>query len=120
VSFTLTPLLASRWYKRGEHGEANIAQPTRNPLVKFGRAWDAGYARVASGYGRLLRFAIGRWTRWLVVAVSVLSFVGGILLVTTGVLSTEFFPDADNGALIVSLEMPAGTTLDVTNSAAQR
>jgi HAE1 family hydrophobic/amphiphilic exporter-1 len=117
VSFTLTPLLASRWYKQGEHGDATGDQPTRNPLALFGRAWDRGYARVAAGYGRVLRFAIGRWTRWLVVAFSLLSFVGGILLVTTGILSTEFFPVADNGALQVNLEMPPGTTLEVTNAA---
>lgn len=120
ISFTLTPLLASRWYKTGEHGEARVDQPTRNPLVLFGRVWDRGYARVANGYARVLRFAIGRWTRWIIVAASVLSFIGGILLVTTGVLSTEFFPVADNGALQVNLEMPAGTTLDLTNAATTR
>ncbi len=120
VSFTLTPLLASRWYRKGEHGEAQPKQPTRNPLTLFGRAWDAGYARVARAYGRVLRFAIGGRTRWAVVGLSVLSFIGGIMLVATGVLSTEFFPAADNGALTVNLEMPAGTTLDVTNAAAQK
>src|ERR687884_1435710 len=37
ISFTLTPLLASRWYKRGDHDEPGVEQPTRNPLVLFGR-----------------------------------------------------------------------------------
>src|SRR5689334_22547566 len=120
VSFTLTPLLASRWYRSGEHGEGNLAARTRNPLVLFGRAWDAGYMRIARGYRHVLRFAVGRWTRWAVVGLSLLSFVGGIMLVATGILSTEFFPNADNGALTVSLEMPPGTTLDVTNAAAQK
>ncbi len=120
ISFTLTPLLASRWYHSGDHGEANLSQPSRNPLVRFGRAWDAGYARVGRGYARVLRFAIGRRTRWAVVGISILSFIGGIMLVATGLLSTEFFPNADNGALTISLEMPPGTTLDVTNAATQR
>jgi hydrophobic/amphiphilic exporter-1 (mainly G- bacteria), HAE1 family len=120
VSFTLTPLLASRWYRSGEHGQANTSAPTRNPLVRFGRVWDAGYARLARGYARVLRFAVGRWTRWAVVALSLASFIGGIMLVATGILSTEFFPNADNGALTVNLEMPAGTTLDVTNAATQK
>src|SRR5205823_11039249 len=65
-------------------------------------------------------FAIGRWSRFLIVGLGLLSFVGGIALVTTGVLSTEFFPDADNGELQVNVEMPAGTTLEVTNSATQK
>jgi hydrophobic/amphiphilic exporter-1 (mainly G- bacteria), HAE1 family len=119
VSFTLTPLLASRWYRKGEHfGEGAEQPPTRNPLTLFGRAWDRGYARLSGAYQRILRFAIGRWTRWAVVGLSVLSFVGGIMLVATGILSTEFFPAADNGALTVNLEMPPGTTLEVTNAAA--
>src|SRR6266498_2936868 len=120
ISFTLTPMLASRWYSRGEHGEPDQARRSRNPLTLFGRAWDAGFARVANGYRYVLHFAIGRWTRWLVVALGVASFVGGIALVATGVLSTEFMPDADNGQMQVNLEMPAGTTLDVTNAATTR
>jgi HAE1 family hydrophobic/amphiphilic exporter-1 len=120
VSFTLTPLLASRWYRSGEHGEAELDRPSRNPMVHFGRAWDRGYARLAKGYQRVLRFAIGKWTRWTVVGLSIASFIGGIMLVTTGVLSTEFFPNADNGALTVNLEMPPGTSLDVSNAATQQ
>src|SRR6266542_5522494 len=120
VSFTLTPLLASRWYKKGEHGEARVEQPTRNPLVLFGRLWDAGYDRLARGYYYVLHFAIGRWSRFLIVGLGIGSFVAGIMLVAFGILSTEFFPDADNGELQVNLEMPAGTTLDVTNGATQK
>src|SRR5438876_135995 len=123
VSFTLTPLLASRWlaprsaaergYRAGDHGEAKVAQPTRNPLTLFGRAWDRGYERLARGYGRVLRVAIVRRARWIVVATGLLSFVGGIMLVSTGLLGTEFMPEADNGEMQVTIEMPAGTTLDV-------
>src|SRR5205807_6432437 len=99
-------------------GEAN-GEPTRNPLKLFGRAWDRGYERLAHAYSRVLRVAIGGWARWAVVGVGVLSFVAGILLVSTGLLGTEFMPEADNGEMQVTIEMPAGTTLDVTNAAAQ-
>ena len=119
VSFTLTPLLASRWYRRGDGGEAN-GEPTRNPLKLFGRAWDRGYERLAHAYSRVLRIAIGGRARWAVVGVGVLSFVAGILLVSTGLLGTEFMPEADNGEMQVTIEMPAGTTLDVTNAAAEK
>src|SRR5262249_13186472 len=109
VSFTLTPLLASRWFRQGEHSAEAATRPTRDPLRLFGRAWDRGYARLGTAYGRILRVAIHRWSRWLIVGVALLSFVGGIMLITTGILSTEFFPNADNGALQVNLEMPPGT-----------
>jgi hydrophobic/amphiphilic exporter-1 (mainly G- bacteria), HAE1 family len=120
VSFTLTPLLASRWYQRGEHGEAKLDKPTRNPWTLFARMWDRGYERVAAGYRHVLQFAIGRWTRWAIVGLGVASFVGGIMLVATGVLSTEFFPPADDGEFQVNIELPPGTTLDVTDAATQK
>ena len=120
ISFTLTPMLASRWYRAGDHDEAAKTRRTRNPLVLFGRLWDAGYDRLARGYYYVLHFAIGRWSRFLIVGLGIGSFVAGIMLVAFGILSTEFFPDADNGELQVNLEMPAGTTLDVTNGATQK
>jgi HAE1 family hydrophobic/amphiphilic exporter-1 len=119
ISFTLTPMLASRWYRRGEHGEASATGRTLNPLVLFGRLWDAGYAKVARGYFHVLRFAIGRWSRFLIVGLGIGSFVAGMMLVALGILSTEFFPDADNGELQINIEMPAGTTLEVTNAATE-
>src|SRR5215831_6221681 len=120
ISFTLTPMLASRWYRAGDHDETSKTRRTFNPLVLFGRVWDAGYARLARGYYHVLHFAIGRWSRFLIVGLGIGSFVAGIMLVALGILSTEFFPDADNGQMQVNIEMPAGTTLDITNSATQK
>src|SRR5262249_40742392 len=93
---------------------------TRNPLKLFGRAWDRGYDRVARAYGRVLQFAIGRWTRWAIVGLGIASFVGGIMLVALGILSTEFFPPADEGELQTNLETPPGTTLELTDAATQK
>lgn len=59
VSFTLTPMLASRWYRKGEDIENKRG---------FGKWFDAGFHRFASGYRYLLDKALKR--RWLV-------FVGG-------------------------------------------
>lgn len=117
VSFTLTPMLASRWYRRGQSGEIEDAGASRNPMVGFARLWNAGYAGLERGYARLLRWALR--LRWAVVGVGAASFVGGILLVTTGILSTEFMPEADIGQLVVNVEMPAGTSLAVTDAAAR-
>ncbi|MEA2640487.1 MAG: hydrophobic/amphiphilic exporter (mainly bacteria), family, partial [Chloroflexota bacterium] len=114
VSFTLTPLLASRWYRKGQIDDAS--KPTRNPLTLIARAWDRGYARVEHGYERLLGVALR--FRWPVVGLGIASLVGGVMLVVTGVLSTEFVPAADNGEMTVSIEMPPGTALDVTDKVA--
>src|SRR5213078_3828360 len=43
ISFTLTPMLASRWLKHHD-------EHSRNPLAIFGRFWEAGYERLAAFY----------------------------------------------------------------------
>lgn len=117
VSFTLTPLLASRWYRTGQHNAAETGRPTRNPLTLFAGAWDRGYAWIVRAYALALRGSLR--FRWLTVGAGLASFVGGILLVATGLLSTEFVPEEDNGQLIVNVEMPAGTTLEATDAVAR-
>jgi len=61
VSFTVTPMLASRWLST-QHGE-----PT-GPLAHFGVVWDRGYERLAAGYRWVLARALK--VRWAVVALS--------------------------------------------------
>ena len=118
VSFTLTPLLASRWYRKGQRVEAEAPGRTLNPLALFARLWNRGYERLTGTYGRVLRGALR--FRWLTVAVGIVSFVGGILLVSTGLLSSEFMPATDDGRLVVSVEMPAGTALERTDAASRK
>ncbi|HZA13546.1 MAG TPA: efflux RND transporter permease subunit, partial [Myxococcaceae bacterium] len=61
VSFTLTPMLASRWLRRRRAGDH------RKSMLE--RLVDVGYRPVERGYGRLLSFAMRR--RWLIVALAV-------------------------------------------------
>ena len=122
ISFTLTPMLASRWFGQAARGRraTDFGWPSRSLLAAFGGLWDRGYAHLLVGYRRVLRFALGRWSRWAVVVVSLGTFAAGMLLVFGGVLSTEFMPDVDNGQLQVYLTMPPGTSLEVTSAAAQK
>jgi HAE1 family hydrophobic/amphiphilic exporter-1 len=121
VSFTLTPMLASRWYQRQDpDAEAQQVKSSRNPLTRFGRAWDGGYGRLSRGYAHILKFAIGERARWLIVGLGTLAFAAGIWLVQSGTLSTEFMPEADSGQMQVGVEMLPGTTLDITNAATQK
>jgi hydrophobic/amphiphilic exporter-1 (mainly G- bacteria), HAE1 family len=115
VSFTLTPMLASRWFSSSRATTGS----SKNPLSRFGRVWDLGFASLAAGYGRVLRLAIGARGRWAVVGISIASFAAGVALIVAGVLSTEFMPSIDTGELQVFVEMPAGTSLEVTSSATQ-
>jgi hydrophobic/amphiphilic exporter-1 (mainly G- bacteria), HAE1 family len=115
VSFTLTPMLASRWFHKGLSGGIGHAAGSRHPLARFARVWDAGYANLETFYERVLRSSLR--VRWLVVALAIGSFVGGIMLVTSGLLSTEYLPQDDSGRILLNVEMPAGTPLTATTDA---
>jgi HAE1 family hydrophobic/amphiphilic exporter-1 len=111
VSFTLTPMLASRW----------LALPnplSRNPLAVFGRWWERGWDRLVAVYGRVLGWSV-RW-RWMTVAIGVVSLGVGIGIVSAGFVGVEFMPQTDQSQLVATLEMPAGTTLEVTNGVARQ
>src|SRR3954471_1651457 len=109
ISFTLTPLLASRFLQReDEHGTS--------PLARFGRWWDRGFFWMEHRYEALLRFTLPR--RWWVIAVGVLSFVFGISLWKMGLIGSDFFPAGDQSEIDITLMMPPSTSLDATNQAA--
>ena len=111
VSFTLTPMLASRW----------LALPdprSRNPLAAFGRVWERGWDRLVALYTRMLRRSL-RW-RWVTVAIGVASLAAGLGVVSAGLVGVEFMPQTDQSQLVATLEMPPGTTLEVTNGAARQ
>ena len=125
VSFSLTPMLASRWLRKRANGigangigangtdEANGKPAT----VKF----EAEHARAASkqrgfyhyiemGYVGLLRFALGH--RWLVVMIA-------ILLVATiplqlKIVAKDFSPEDDQSEFEMIVRAPEGTSLEAT------
>ncbi len=105
VSFTLTPMLASRWLKATDE--------KRSPLAPVWRRWEGGYEALARGYRRLLGRALG--LRWLVLLAGFLAFVAGIALVGMGAVGTEFMTQSDQGTFTVQVQMPAGSALSSTS-----
>lgn len=73
VSFTVTPMLAARWYRTGEDLE--------HPQGGFARAFENGFHRLADFYRRVLEWAlVHRWFVFLAgftVLVSVFMMIGG-------------------------------------------
>lgn len=111
VSFTLTPMLASRWLR--------LADPAnRSPLAIFGRYWEAGYGWLQRRYLSVLAWSLH--FRWLVVILGVVSFAAGLGLVASGAIGTDFLPAADQGQFTISVEMPPGTTLQATENVAKQ
>jgi HAE1 family hydrophobic/amphiphilic exporter-1 len=114
VSFTLTPMLASRWLRRDSGVGTGRWQ-------RFGRSWDSGLNAVARRYGGVVAWAISSLRRrLLVIGVAVLLLAGAVALIPLHVVSSEFVPDFDQGLFTVSLEMPVGTPLDATTAMLDR
>lgn len=105
VSFTLTPLLASRLL----HPETDEA---RGPLARFGRRWDRGFAGLERFYARLLGWSISGWHRAVVLLVALASLVVGLALVASGAVGIEFSPQTDEGIISISTTAPPGTSLE--------
>ncbi|HLJ21067.1 MAG TPA: efflux RND transporter permease subunit, partial [Stellaceae bacterium] len=108
VSFSITPMLASRWYRRGENLVAR-----RGIFEPFERFYQ-GLERV---YRSVIGWALRR--RRLVVLLGV-GCLGLIFALSFWRLGTEFMPGSDQGQLVINLEMPPGTSLIGTNDTARR
>lgn len=105
VSFTLTPMLASKLFKGG------VKEPE-------GRLWrfmvqleDAAIRK----YDALLRWSLNNAKKLL--AVIMIFFCLALSLPFTGIIGAEFMPKTDEGSFRVSIQLPVGTNIDQTNAA---
>jgi len=110
LSRTLVPTMAKYLLhphvdERGNHVEA---PPTRNPLVRFQRAFEARFEKVRASYHGLLALAMAHRRLFVIgfMAFVVLSFA----LVPT--LGRNFFPDVDAGQILMHVRAPVGTRLE--------
>jgi len=108
VSFTLTPLLASRLLTHDDGAGRGL-------MARFGRAWDAGFMWLERRYEWLLEHSLPH--RWLVIFVGLGSMVAGISLWVMGLIGSDFFPSGDQSEINITLSMPSATTLDETDAA---
>src|SRR5262249_19067899 len=91
VSFTLDPMLSSRWV------DPDIARAgRRNPLARLLDRFNAWFDRTADGYRAAIGWALDH--RSLVAALAVAAFVGG--LAVRGRLESEFVPQPDEGEFV--------------------
>jgi HAE1 family hydrophobic/amphiphilic exporter-1 len=106
VSFTVTPLLASR-FSRLEH----LSEKTL--MGRFGLWFERQYDRFTNWYAETLRWALSH--RLIVGALTIAMFFGSISLLGLGYIGFEFITQADRGEFSVALELPPGSTIENTN-----
>jgi HAE1 family hydrophobic/amphiphilic exporter-1 len=105
VSFTLDPMLSSRWYDPAV--EMNVR---RRGLSRMLEAFDNWFLNLRNIYEKAIRFSLRH--RILVLAVSIAMFIGGLLIFDT--LGEEFMPTYDRGEFQVSFKTNPGSTLEQT------
>lgn len=101
VSFTLTPMLSSRWLSRKD------------------TAHDAGHSRQKGFYGVIERGYLGllRWSmghRWVVVVLMILVFASTVPLFIA--VDKNFLPNDDEAQFQVVVRAPEGANLDTTKT----
>ncbi len=114
LSRTLVPTMAKYLlHMRVAHlggKEEGGEPPSRNPLVRFQRAFEARFARLRAGYHDLLALAIehrrvfiGGFLGFIVVSFMLAPFLG-----------RNFFPQVDGGQMLLHVRAPVGMRIEET------
>ena len=101
VSFTVTPMLASRLLRPHHEGQ--------RPFVIF-RPFAWFLDRIDRGYHGVLGWSLRH--RWKTLGISVLAMVGSCALVSR--VPQEFIPPEDRAEFEVNVELPIGSSLALT------
>src|SRR5262245_30580978 len=110
VSFTLDPMLSSRWYDPAvEEGRE------RGFIGRALQAFNNRFDRLHHSYERTLDWSLRH--RWVVVVVALVAFVGAFPIL--GILGGDFMPDFNRGEYQVSFKATPGATLRETTDRAQ-
>ncbi|MFZ5639961.1 MAG: efflux RND transporter permease subunit [Bacillota bacterium] len=118
VSFTLTPMLASKLYKKdnGEQDKETATSSGRKSM--FGWLWKRTAPlgdKTKEKYLSFLNWSLAH--RKTVLAIAALAFLASLALPATGIIGAEQMPKIDSGELTVNLEMPIGTPIGKTDMA---
>ncbi len=106
VSFTVTPLLASRISKL-----ETISG--RTFIGRFAIEFEKYFRKMVAQYVSLLKWSLHN--KWKIVAISAGLFVASLMLAPLGFIGAEFMPQTDMGQFAVTLDMPPNYTVSHTN-----
>lgn len=105
VSFTVTPALAARWFRRGENLESKTGRFKRLERLYHG---------LEGQYRRLIGWALGN--RWWVLGFGFTSLAAALLF-TIPNLGAELLPATDQGQLSINVELPPDSSLGASDAA---
>jgi HAE1 family hydrophobic/amphiphilic exporter-1 len=108
ISFTLTPMIASRLFKGG------VKEP-QGPIWDFMNHLET---ETIARYEKLLRWSLGHGKK--LVALVLLIFLAALAMIPTGIIGAEYMPKTDEGSFRISIQLPVGTNIDQTNKTVRK
>ena len=107
VSFTLDPMLSSRWYDPQAEG----SEP-KGPVGKLLRRFNGGFDGLGHRYRGVIRWALRH--RLLTLGIAAASFVLALALPAMGLVGGQFMPKSDEEQTDIAFETPVGSSIDYT------
>ncbi|WP_196604052.1 efflux RND transporter permease subunit [Pectinatus haikarae] len=105
ISFTLTPMLAARFYKNG------IGEPPQGKLWDF---FNNLGNKIIIHYGKILNWSFFH-PKKITVAVTVIFLLAISLYYPLGFIGGEYMPKTDEGSFRIMMQFPVGQNIDATN-----
>lgn len=121
TAVTFSPMLSSKWMKTNNGNVQNIGEKREIKVKRgiFGKIYDVSEKMFKSWeefYLKALKFSLGH--KKMVLFVFVCVFILSIFLMPF--VGNEFMPEEDTGDLRITVSLPIGTRLEVTDKVAQR
>jgi HAE1 family hydrophobic/amphiphilic exporter-1 len=109
VSFTLTPLLASRMAKHEHFRKGSL-------MDRLISSFERGLTWITNSYGYIVAWSLRH--KALVLISATILFIGSVMLIPAGFIGSEFISIGDRGEVIINLELPKNATVEQTNQMA--
>jgi hydrophobic/amphiphilic exporter-1 (mainly G- bacteria), HAE1 family len=106
VSFTITPLLASRFSKLEHFSKATV-------MGKIAAWSELVYKKLEQLYLSLLKWSINNKKKLILCVL--IAFIGSVSFIPLGFVGANFIPQTDGGELSVSVELPSSASIQQTN-----
>ncbi|MFM8467816.1 MAG: efflux RND transporter permease subunit [Oxalobacteraceae bacterium] len=118
VSFTLDPMLSSVWHDPAVHGESARRGWYANTIGRVLEQFDRLVQWFSRFYQKALAWSLQHRMATLVLAFA--TFLGGFIIPASGLVGTEFVPQADYSETGVIYNTPVGSSLEFTESKARQ
>ncbi|MGB9152327.1 MAG: efflux RND transporter permease subunit, partial [Alphaproteobacteria bacterium] len=117
LSRTVVPTMARYLLKEHDDAELQRKKSSRNPLVRFQLAFEAGFEKIRHAYLSLLAVCVEHAKTFLVLF---LAFTLASIAILTPWLGEDFFPSVDSGQFKIHLRAHTSTRIEETAALCDR